>query len=724
LATRTASPFKRYEVRGFGGGINKAVNSFARRDDELRDANNVQFGFLGSFLPRPGVDRYDLSGDHLGAGRQFPILGMHRYNKNDGTREIIIQGDRYIYSDNNTMAFSDLTNLNTSDDGFVRFAQWQDSLFITSRNDDLRVYNKGQTTEVITPSLTGGVDSSVHAFSAAAGTVFGGFKAADFVHYRFTFDIFTGNDFLAETYPLNYVPNDFTLESAFMQIPATASDDKTIEIKKNKTSSGGTVHDQASFSYPIKFINVYRRKQPSDLTTNTVGDTSDELRFDFFYVGSIDADKYNDAADGDVVFVDTGNDALGKQINHTMLIPPPRPLFVAAHKNRMWYASPGDMTLQKANESNASDFFNPVAFEGNEYRVYISDLGFPLNVRATNFVSIGRFDGEEITGMFSYRNRMMIVTKENSTWGIFGGDDEALTSTGTSTGFLNISVDAIDDSVGCIAPQTIAQGEGGAMWLSNRGVVFLNGNRIVPLRSKLIDPILEDLFDNRRPNAAGYYSNHDRKYWLFISDATLDGSKNRRALEYDFFTDTWTQHKYPSGIGFSNFIQVQRGDEQGSVLGAVESGNIVASGAVGTFDGTYYDLLSTNEIGWDATTKYFDCNEPDRVKVFRAIIVRTTATQTITVSYDVDEANSFTAITDTIGPSGHTWDEDNLSWLGTAPTDHVWSGVLAGETVRRIPQNVRGRRIAFKFSGTATIPGTEIQGITILYTTEDRLDVT
>jgi hypothetical protein len=262
------------------------------------------------------------------------------------------------------------------------------------------------------------------------------------------------------------------------------------------------------------------------------------------------------------------------------------------------------------------------------------------------------------------------------------------------------------------------------MWLSNRGVVFLHGNRVVPLRSKLIDPILEDMQDARRPNAAGYYSNKDRKYWLFISDATLDTTKNRRALEYDFFTDTWTQHKYPTGVGFSKFVQVQRGDEQGTIFGTVESGDITASGGVGTFNGVYYDLLISSEIGWDATTKYFDCGEPDKVKVFRAIIIRTTATQTVTVSYDVDEANSFTAITDTITPSGHTWDEANLSWLGTLPADHVWSGVRAGEAVRRIPQNVRGRRISFKFSGTATIPGTEIQGITILYTTEDRLDVT
>ena len=137
------------------------------------------------------------------------------------------------------------------------------------------------------------------------------------------------------------------------------------------------------------------------------------------------------------------------------------------------------------------------------------------------------------------------------------------------------------------------------------------------------------------------------------------------------------------------------------------------------------DTELANDMSWSAETKYFDCGKPHMVKSFLRVIVRYTSPQPITFSYDIDQTG-YTAIANALPASGtFTWGGSNTSWRDTGDANdtdgHIWNSTIVSETVVQLPQNLIGRRISFKFNGTAHLPGTEIQGLYIVYSPEARI---
>jgi len=212
-----------------------------------------------------------------------------------------------------------------------------------------------------------------------------------------------------------------------------------------------------------------------------------------------------------------------------------------------------------------------------------------------------------------------------------------------------------------------------------------------------------------------------------VSGELGEPTHNNLVLEYDFFTNTWTKHVYMMNtgdvFGFNSFLELKRNDETTKLLAACDASGSrqVDTGAVQVLNDCFYENTATQPVEWSASTKYFDCGEPDAIKTFLNVILRVRTPHNISVAYNIDE-NLLTGTLETVTPTTHTWDEANLNWQGaTVETDDLyWGGLYQGDTLLRFPQGVCGRRVSLTFSGSALSEGMEIQGLTIRYKTEER----
>jgi len=677
--------FKRYPVRGFGGGLNKAVSSFLLNDDELIETQNVEFGFKGAFKPRKGIRRYDdANGDHCAAGRRYETRNIDRYSKSDGTREYVIQADRYVYADDDTTIFSDVTDINPADDGVIRFSKWRDTLYLASENDSVTHYHRDETESETHTAAMQPIAKNILIFSGVLSAG-GSLEASKRYYYRFTLDIQAENDFLGETAPLidDLGTDPKYYEQFFSDTDAT---NKTITAKP----LNGTTSQIPTWA---KRLNIYRT--PAMSTSDSIATTDKDTTFYFWK--SVDISDLTAAG-----VIDDGTTAIdtSRQIFYNLLDDPPSSRFMIPHKNRMWYLHQSE----------------------NKARVYFSEYLQPDVVRATSFFDINANDGEPITGAVSWR-KTLIIFKQNSMHAVSGADIE------NAPGVPDIQLDTIDGSVGCISPQSIAQGEGGVIFLSNRGVEFFEGTKPQPLNSEFVRPLLNKIPGARRNLAAGGYILKTRKYRIAMAQDDVNPGRNSVVLEFDFWTNTWTKHIYglasSDAFGINAFVEARLGDETGQTLCAIDTTGLVqatTTGAIEIMDDVVYEITTANGIQWSAQTKYFDCGQPDIEKTFRAVIVRIATGQSFTVAWDIDEGAATSS--ESLDHTGtHSWDEANLSWLGSAAQDttHVWDDIDQGERISFIPQTSKGRRISFTFSGTATLDGTEIQGITIVYTPEGRM---
>jgi len=732
---------KAYPVSSFGRGLNKAVLSYYVRDEHIVDAENVEFSLSGGIKPRKGMARHDdATGAHYTDG-STPRTGW-RYNKANGERELIFQASSTVwapqdrlYADNNSGSFSALDTtpaalqLYPNDDGTVCFEQWRDVLYIVSRFN-VMTYNKSESPLLREASNSGYTSGQFLDISLPGGGL--NLDTSLNYIYQFTFERYHGDVFLSESPALYwsspYVGSFGPTYERFYAGPASTAHNGTINIVKYT--------DAYSLPEDVKYVNVYRTL---GLSTDAANDYENQQRqfFDFYYLGRFTRDEFEDASVGTTMYSDTGDIDLdtATQITYASISYPPGAKFAKTYKNRMWLANIyhgeyGDGWFPFPS-FEYPPYLTPIGDEPSG--IYFSDYNEPEKFRLTSFFYININDGEPITAFERFENKHLVVWKSNSMWAIYGADDEL------APGVPDIMIDAIDESVGCVAHGSVAYGEGGLIWLSNKGVYFYNGTRPVPMASELIDPILENISPARKQNATGVYT-QKRKYLLSFTDETEDGSANTVTLEYDFVTQTWTRKQFgnPTVYGVNDYVEARRNDEAGVVYALLNTTDS-AVGSVQKLDVGQVDAGGTSGVSWSFSTKHFDCGIPDVIKHFKALIIRMRHTSTFTIDYNIDDGCRTGSLPISPlacnGDSAHVWDETDLNWQGSPIENDTffWSGAGQGgagsqqDYVINIPEtsspqgNPIGKRIQFEFSGTATSQGQEIQGITILYVPEMRV---
>ncbi len=139
---------------------------------------------------------------------------------------------------------------------------------------------------------------------------------------------------------------------------------------------------------------------------------------------------------------------------------PAYPYFVAWWHNRLWF-------LRTDSEPSTA---------------WYSNYNDPENIGTNNYKYINVSDGDYITGVFLYQNRL-IITKRYSTWEIVEIIDD------NSDPFFQIK--NISEKIGCLYQNTMREHLGNPMWMSNRGVELYNGN--FNLVSEPIDDYIKSL---------------------------------------------------------------------------------------------------------------------------------------------------------------------------------------------------------------------------------------
>jgi len=144
----------------------------------------------------------------------------------------------------------------------------------------------------------------------------------------------------------------------------------------------------------------------------------------------------------------------------------------------------------------------------------------PHYVPLENIREISPNDGTEGTGIFDFSN-MVYLLKERSTWAL----DE------------NDTLRSVHDSIGCVAPKSIARGDNEVFWLSELGIVRYNLRFDNISKDRLrVDKVIKRLPKEFIGNAAGIY--YQGKYLLSVTDE--GATTNNLVLCYDTYSDTWS----------------------------------------------------------------------------------------------------------------------------------------------------------------------------------------
>ncbi len=367
-------------LRDFTGGLNTRDNAYVIADDELVDATNVEIRSGGVVKSSLGNEVYiDNAHDFLNNG----VRGGFRYRARDGTKKIIISCEDGVYADSDDGKF-DKKAIIGSNDGFVRFAQFRDTLMMTTDRETPRYYKPGESTEV--QFFTPNTNSSPPFNQGQSFT--GGLLEDKYYIYRFTYDCYHGDDFLGESMPLGTA---FTFTDEAGKYERFAQEKFDLTAGSTNTNVARILHGDIVSAYPwyAKAINVYRS---GPLDSDIDSHHQYERDMNFYLVGRISRSVMDAATYGSTLFEDTGDYVLGRQIRYDIIHVPPRGRFPATHKGRMWL---GYCDVNEDGKATFSTFphrvyysyfgpdgMEPTVFSPAGYRISKSALPMGMRLRA------------------------------------------------------------------------------------------------------------------------------------------------------------------------------------------------------------------------------------------------------------------------------------------------------------------------------------------------------
>ena len=188
--------------------------------------------------------------------------------------------------------------------------------------------------------------------------------------------------------------------------------------------------------------------------------------------------------------------------------------------------------------------FSGATAGNNPSTVRFADELNPLAFGATNYVDLTPGDGEEITGVATWRD-LVFVFKQSKFFVFYGNslDDD---------GDPVFNYRPVDARVGLVAPRAIAVAEQGVYFLDRTGIYFTNGGQ--PSR---VSDIVEPIF---RGGVSVYYTGgelndaaiaqttmtyHDERLWLSFPGGA--SATNNRQLIFDPHEKWWSLADLPAG---------------------------------------------------------------------------------------------------------------------------------------------------------------------------------
>jgi len=198
---------------------------------------------------------------------------------------------------------------------------------------------------------------------------------------------------------------------------------------------------------------------------------------------------------------------------------------------------------------------------GEPDTIYVSDL---LDAEGTSSWSVVQSiriggDGDPITAIHPWTGFRLLAFKRNSTF-VINADP-------TASSIADWAIEAIDRSVGCIAPRSVAQVGADIYWLASDGVRSLRRTlagteqEISEPISKPIDSIIQTLNLGEASESAGFY--YQNRYFLSFpaNAATSNDTTIVWNTEFKSWSGKWT------GMAGTCFARYSRSPDDDMVLG-------------------------------------------------------------------------------------------------------------------------------------------------------------
>jgi len=688
----------------FSGGLNEFASSFTMADNELQEATNVELIRTGGAIrTRKGSPRYQRQSF---SSITTPVTSMFRYSRFNGDKKVLAFEGSNLYHDDDNGNFS-LVRAVTTDDGRVRFAQWREMVFFGTKSFGLWAYDPYLATSTIqlnTPgkgaiSGQGTVPTGGTLFSFTPITVAAGALTPTYTyHYRFTIDVYHGNTFIGESGVAWLGAAGFGRQYRTIS-PTLGATDNAFEIRcgANLGAEIGNLN--------VGAINIYRVVVGNPAASPGLFNAAIETNM--IFVCSLPRNVWADTVT--LQFNDYGLSA-GRSIAqfYGRTEQPPCGRFNAIHKSRLWQANVRFTTYD--------DKLDAQVQTDTPHRVYFSETNEPAVFLPTSWVEVDPTDGDGVTGIVSYKNKVLIVFQANSIWAISGGDDEI------GPGIPDISIENISTDLGCVAPESIQVCEGRLVWLSHRGVYYYDGTIPKPMQTEYIDQTLLNRPLLKYSQPVSLFLVKEREYWLAHSSPESDPLYNTLISKFNFEKGAWVRGNI--GVGIASMVEKKDMNRPPLVLAGIEaaSGVMAADTAVRYLQvGDYDDGGSL--ISWAWKTRFYDFNAPHMDKKFIAILVQLVSESDVTMGVFCDNHLANELFTISLTENDQALGADELIWANTAGTSGgdwsdgttgpVWAD---GNRVRNalIYLNTKcwGKRIALRFSGSND---TEIQAITFFY---------
>jgi len=724
--------YKSFTVDDFSGGLNEFASPYKIADNEIVSCKNVSLRDSGAIKSALGYAYGNSQGPTYNV---YGVKGAHRYTSSDGTRNVILygsdsnEGSSGLYVSNADSQFDKVGEI-LSDDGYCRFAQYRDTIFASTLGGPVEMYDgetySGKFSEIFIQNVWTRYYSLIpetgeQVFTRPDSLLEVSTEDGDgnidegVYYYRFTVD-YGGKDFVGESSPIVMSSSHYQLDA----LPVyTEYMEDTITID-GATADDDVVFKKPTNAFPLQYdvqrINIYK----SIPLTSAIAH-SNKKRVEVFFVGSISRSKYTSASEGDTLFVD-GGVVPGPLAEYGKMVIPPRARFITYHKSGMWSANvsyeTGTTDGRLAGENPIPDIIK------KPHSVMFSDVNNhgnsePMVYRPDFSIEVDPTDGEGITGMRSYRNSLLIVFKANSTWAITG--DSA----------SNFSLRNIDPTIGCVAPETIDVVDGRLVWLSNAGMYYFDGSRVLPFMTDNIRKSLDAIPAKSKPRAAGIYDVGRREYLLaHAGSSNYSGSKNHLISRISMRNNSWAQEEREFATNM--FIQQKMPDEAVKTLACSDYtlGNSITNPAMISLDKTF-TTIDGSAISFSFQTKFFDGNSPHMNKNFKAVLfeLQTPVDLTLDVVCDnrmdtrLDDGGSFT-ITKPV-TNDMIWADDGVApftparsdqqkWYEDGVNTNIWAEEQESGVLVLLDDRCWGKRISLIVSGSVRSQ-VEIQSLTVFY---------
>lgn len=330
----------------------------------------------------------------------------------------------------------------------------------------------------------------------------------------------------------------------------------------------------------------------------------------------------------------------------------------------------------------------PGAVEGNNpSTVRFSNEGDPLTFGSTNFVDLTPGDGEEIMGVATWRD-LVIVFKQTKFFVFYGNsvDDD---------GDPVFNYRPVDAGVGLVASRALAVAEQGIYLLDRTGIYFTTGSQ--PARvSEAVEPIFHggasvyytggELNDGSIDQSTMVY--HDEKLWLSFPAGV--SATNDRNLVFDPHEKWWTLYNIPAGP----MVTFRPGNVEELVFGYASGLKHLGRYVEGAYTA---DDMSTAGAGGNAIAAHwqggwFNYGVP-AVKTIRESKMSGTGLVTVSLFRDYRQSPSFSQQVE-LSPATGLYDTgllyDNDVLYGP-------SKIVAPKPVRKA---IRGEAFSLKFSNS------------------------